>query len=274
MNNLIIKPLTEDYKEVYLRTTQLEWAMWPFPFEQKDEFIKGLVFEYWNICHNIFQIAWLVWRSAAVDVQNWYISKIQWYMNELEARYEKLPTVYDNFSYLLRVSFPKNHWIEYWLQFPCQEIERKMEYRVECGKYLVIISWTCDHVWDFLELNDLKTASELWEKDVKEVYTKDNYLESKLSEKMQWYVYPLMYRAEKGISIGEFEFNYIIWVKEKVKKKEKELEKQTLKCIVDLQRAQEKLKEVLVFYFTYCFNYAEYLQTSKRKDVNVLEVSS
>jgi hypothetical protein len=127
--------------------------------------------------------------------------------------------------------------------------------RIECWKYLVQLTWTCDLLTFTWEIRDVKYYSAtFWEKHEAEhdIYTMDNYRWSKLSSKMQRYIYPRLFDWWYDTN----KFYYDLYKKSKnapsKNNPEKHLERTVYECEVDLDKAEDQIKKDIIKYFKLC----------------------
>ena len=120
----------------------------------------------------------------------------------------------------------------------------------ECGKYLIEITWTSDML-TLQKIIDLKYYSQkFWEKHDNEYeeYTLDNFEDSVLKHKKQWYLYSYMLDMER--------FEYHLYTKGKnapsKNNPEKYLEYKKYKCFIDKDKAEAQIKKDIIRYVQLC----------------------
>ena len=240
---LIIKPCTPNAQVIYLRTTEIEWTLYPFQFEQTWD-SKAVSTMMGHAFHDIVQscahndnIPWA--REAALYsasiINNTHLVNFKamlWKFKE---------SVDDKLRFFVH---NLENWaiIEHWLNSYTKKIatEVSMWIWVECWEYRVWLTGTCDILeegWMF----DPKYYSKLWIKDwIQEEYNKDNYMLSPLLEKNQWYTYPYL-RYWKTEEDQFFHYD--------VTSKTKKLQHERIRCRVNMEWAEDKIKKDLINYF-------------------------
>lgn len=245
MRNLIIKPCTENSKIVELRTTQLEWVLYPFQFEQSWD-SKAVSSMMWHSLHDILQTCshrayeWddgkpreSAYRAAMI-INNHHL---EFWKAQL-GKYK--PTIDDKirfFVHNLELWTIVAKWLELYTKKIATEVSLGMW--VECGEYRVWLTWTLDILEDDC-LCDPKYYGKLREWwNIRDEYNKDNYLYTWLAEKTQRFVYPYLLYGP-----GEDRF-FIYDVFDKTKK----MKHERIKCRVNMEWAEGQIKKNLIQYF-------------------------
>lgn len=240
MRTLIIKPCTEDAQVITLRTTQIEWVLYPFMYEQTRD-AKAISTMMGHAFHDIIQSCshneWgrdSAYKAAMmmnnIHLKNW-TAMLWMYKNSID---DKIRFFVNNLE--------KGTIVNYWLDLYTKKMatEVSMGIWVECWEYRVWLTGTCD-ILEEDWMYDPKYYSKLREREaLKELYTKDNYMYSSLSEKLQWYFYPYLWY---GVTEEPQYFTYDVFDKTKKMKHER------LRCELDMNWAEQQVKRDIISYF-------------------------
>lgn len=229
---IVVKPLEAVHRVVQIRTTQVESALWePFPWLAAPERTKTSQLM-WHVFGDIVNsAAFSLEKGKRLNqmhlekcrrmawMQDSSKKDLQFFMNKLES--EEFVEIGQSYEDVVGCELSMWIWIE-------------------CGKFLVWFSGTADMVMSDGSVVDLKHYAAKWTKEVIEEYNLDNYKETCLADKIQWFMYPLMWNEKTEWDIS---FEYHIYTKHKT------TQLQVLKCRVDVAKAIEKVKEMMVEFF-------------------------
>lgn len=253
---IVIKPLEETYEYVQLRTTTIEWSLHPHKFTQDDPLRWRTTTIEWNIFEECIMSslmsreAWEKYCAASLLRIEEYSRMRDWSSKDLEFLKYKLEN-----NYICDIADAYYKWVndKWWVDIvSCQTAMSRF---FECGKYLVEVSWTCDLMDEDGNIRDIKYYSSKWgskwDKEY-EYYDLDNYYDSIISNKSQWYFYPFLL----WLSWEEVEFSYDVYLKSKnaptEKKPDNHLRRQEIKCKVNMEKAEQKIKHDIIQYFKLC----------------------
>lgn len=253
---MIIKPLEKEYTVVELRTTTLESSLYPHKFEQENPLRARTTTLCWHIFEECVNAAIIdkLWWTFMCEQQLKRLEKMDWLV-------EKWPTwnEYTDVKFLkykLQNAFPVAIALEYYKDV--MSTQMSLWRWIECGKYLVYLSWTLDHLTLDNKIYDVKYySSEFWEnyEEHHDEFTINNKAGSKLSNKIQWYVYPRLLQSDDK----EITFQYHLYKKSKnaptEKKPDEHLKRTVYNCKVDIELAEKQIKHDIIEYFTLCRNH-------------------
>ena len=246
MRTLVIKPCERDSRWnikaefIQLHTTQVEKVLAYKEYFSTTHRKKHEAFQIWNYMHNI-------WQTTAL----WWVDKWTMLSQRLhdEIGFEQEYARWKEWEFLinkLNTNSLVEDWAEFWWwrNYICSEKQNTVF--IELGKYYLCITAKLDLVCSDWQCYDLKSAGSLWipKKELLPEYNKDNYLDSMLSDKRQWFWYTFLHWYDMWVEEWEKYFTYMIGTKHK------KTQYQNIVCKVDLEWAQWQFIEDIKLYFT------------------------
>lgn len=260
---MILKPLKENYKFVTLWVTDIESALYPIDFHATEEqLFEAQVL--WHACWSIIQHTSIdpIW---GMEINETYINMLK---HLQDSKSQKSKTFYKNLVEKNIFKIGQRYKNIIWCEVP-------LYYRVEAGKYLVFIkSLWCDMVWlsdepwikivydnklyssyykdQHWEIMGTKYNNNDKEQEIStkkydgKVYSVSEALKSELWQKIQRWLYPLMYWFGDKDYIY---FQYNVVVKNQAKDKNLMPNVQEIRIKIYKEEAERLLKSAIVEVF-------------------------
>jgi len=190
MITLTLKPLTDKYKVISTRVTEIEKCITP-PIYQSYGDRREEIFKDW---HTI----WTIVQSYIMN-KNTLPMLIHLFWKQLEE--------YKWIENIDQMTFEEN-WVDTWIKLSdveCVSVSNKFFLRIEYGEYCIFLSWENDCICYSDDrgyyMSDVKFVGSRWKN---------------LDGKMQCFFYPLMFALTAWIS-SDVEFEYWCFLKNKKK---------------------------------------------------------
>lgn len=251
--SMIIKPLQENYEVISLRVTNIESSFHKFPREQENVYRAQATKTLWNIWEECINAS-IIWETQWKFMCSLHLKRMQemeW-LHQSSSSWKEYTDV-KFLMYKLENFVPVKIANAYYKDVIATQ--NSLWRWIECGKYLVRLNGTSDLITMTWDIYDCKYySSDFWEKSdsTYDIYTLDNYKWSILQTKAQWYYYPWLLNNWSDVC----NFEYHLYKKTKNapsdKNPDKDIEKTTYKCSVDIAKAEHQIKLDIIRYFTIC----------------------
>lgn len=247
-HTLVIKPCVENPKLLNIRATTLESIHEKIFRESDNPFRKKTTFLQWALREEAI-CAWIMSEEkgmytcahilSRIDANPWMCDSNSW--KDMEYLRYKIENFYP-------VKIAQKYYQD------VISMQSAYSIFIEAGEYLIELSGTSDLLESDWSIRDIKYyASKFWDTDDEEyeVYTLDNFKDSKLRQLSQRYIYPVLHGNE-----WTSYFYYDMYPKSKnapsKKNPENYLKRTVYKCEVDIDKAKEQIKKDVIRYFRLC----------------------
>lgn len=257
-STIVIKTCVENPKVIDLRVTALE-SIYPTDYTQEDHFRSRTTTMEWSMFEEIIMSSINNADAGKMLCANYLQRLNEWHMSKWfrESKSNETNNANGDVAFL-KYKLENFHPVDiaqHYYSWQIISMQTSLIMWVECGEYLVCINWTSDLMSLTWDIYDIKYYS-WWkfgdkDKQEKDVYTIDNYRDSILHKKCQWYCYPLMLDMRDSNWESVFEYHvYSKWKNAPSKKDpEAHLKREVIKCVVSKDKAIEELKKHIVRYF-------------------------
>lgn len=246
MRTLVIKPCKRDSKGnikaefVQLHTTHVEKVLAYKEYPSTTPRKRHEAFQIGNYMHNIWQSTAVGWYDTGTLMSQRLHDEISFEQEYARAK---------EWEFLIKKLADNtlvDDWKDFWWNRNYICTEKQNTVFIELGKYLLCVTAKLDLVCSDWQCYDLKSAATLWipKKELLTEYSKDNYQDSMLVDKKQWYWYTFLHWYDMWVEYWEQMFTYMIWTKHK------KTQYQNIVCKVDLEWAQQQFIEDIKLYFT------------------------